>query len=137
MSEQVHEADFYDEELIRDMLEEIQRQREDGSLRDVVFCMHGDLVRNLGNMCNPELHKVAILDATFVVWIFISLAKTIGKLQARRLMAKLDIYRKFAIALIVYVMVSVKWIGYEVCLFMSNPYSNSRIIKGVLLHYTR
>jgi TAG lipase / steryl ester hydrolase / phospholipase A2 / LPA acyltransferase len=57
MSEQVHEADFYDEELIRDMLEEIQRQREDGSLRDVVFCMHGDLVRNLGNMCNPELHK--------------------------------------------------------------------------------
>ncbi|CAL4927990.1 unnamed protein product [Urochloa decumbens] len=57
MSEQVNEADFYDEELIRSRLEELQRRREDGSLRDVVFCMRGDLVRNLGNMCNPELHK--------------------------------------------------------------------------------
>ncbi|CAL4936654.1 unnamed protein product [Urochloa decumbens] len=57
MSEQVNEADFYDEELIRNRLEELHRRREDGSLRDVVFCMRGDLVRNLGNMCNPELHK--------------------------------------------------------------------------------
>jgi len=57
MSEQVHEADFYDEELIRSRLEELRRRREDGSLRDVVFCMRGDLLRNLGNMCNPELHK--------------------------------------------------------------------------------
>ncbi|EER90663.1 triacylglycerol lipase SDP1 [Sorghum bicolor] len=57
MSDQVHEADFYDEELIRNRLEDLRRRREDGSLRDVVFCMRGDLVRNLGNMCNPELHK--------------------------------------------------------------------------------
>ncbi|GJN22910.1 hypothetical protein PR202_gb10518 [Eleusine coracana subsp. coracana] len=57
MSEQVHEADFYDEELIRNRLTELRRRREEGSLRDVVFCMRGDLVRNLGNMCNPELHK--------------------------------------------------------------------------------
>lgn len=57
MSEQVHEADFYDEELIRSRLAELRRRREEGSLRDVVFCMRGDLVRNLGNMCNPELHK--------------------------------------------------------------------------------
>ncbi|KAJ1293043.1 hypothetical protein BS78_01G037700 [Paspalum vaginatum] len=57
MSEEVHEADFYDEELIRNRLEELRRRREDGSLRDVVFCMRGDLVRNMGNMCNPELHK--------------------------------------------------------------------------------
>ncbi|OEL16899.1 Triacylglycerol lipase SDP1 [Dichanthelium oligosanthes] len=57
MSEQVHEADFYDKELIKSRLEELRRRREDGSLRDVVFCMRGDLVRNLGNMCNPELHK--------------------------------------------------------------------------------
>jgi hypothetical protein len=49
-------------------------------------------------------------------------------------MAKLDIYRKFATALIISVLVSVGWIGYEVCLFMSKPYSNSRIIKGILLH---
>lgn len=57
MSEQVSESDFYDEELIRNRLEELRRRREEGSLRDVVFCMRGDLVRNLGNMCNPELHK--------------------------------------------------------------------------------
>ncbi|KAF0910970.1 hypothetical protein E2562_005360 [Oryza meyeriana var. granulata] len=57
MSEQVNESDFYDEELIRNRLEELRRRREEGSLRDVVFCMRGDLVRNLGNMCNPELHK--------------------------------------------------------------------------------
>jgi hypothetical protein len=34
-----------------------RRRREGASLRDVVFCMRGDLVRNLGDMCNPELHK--------------------------------------------------------------------------------
>ena len=45
-------------------------------------------------------------------------------------MAKLEIYRKFAIALIVSVLVSVAWIGYEVCLFMSKQYFKSRIIKG-------
>jgi TAG lipase / steryl ester hydrolase / phospholipase A2 / LPA acyltransferase len=37
------------------MVEELRRWREEGS--DVVFCMHGNLIRNLGNMCNPELHK--------------------------------------------------------------------------------
>jgi TAG lipase / steryl ester hydrolase / phospholipase A2 / LPA acyltransferase len=57
LSEQVHEADFYDQELIRNRLEELRRRREEGSIRDVVFCMRGNLVRNLGNMCNPELHK--------------------------------------------------------------------------------
>lgn len=57
LSEQVNEADFYDEELIRNRLEELRRRREEGSLRDVVFCMRGELMRNLGNMCNPELHN--------------------------------------------------------------------------------
>jgi TAG lipase/steryl ester hydrolase/phospholipase A2/LPA acyltransferase len=57
LSGQVNEADLYDEELIRSRLQELRRRREEGSLRDVVFCMRGDLVRNLGNMCNPELHK--------------------------------------------------------------------------------
>ncbi|KAL6893842.1 hypothetical protein ACP4OV_007940 [Aristida adscensionis] len=57
MSVQVNEANFYDEELIRNRLDELRRRRQEGSLRDVVFCMRGDLVRNLGNMCNPELHK--------------------------------------------------------------------------------
>ncbi|ONM22183.1 Transmembrane protein 87B [Zea mays] len=80
-----------------------------------------ELVENLGAVNDLSgkarlflVYPVAILDAAFVIWIFISLAKTIGKLQARRLMAKLDIYRKFATALIISVLVSVGWIGYEI-----------------------
>ncbi|KAK9266057.1 hypothetical protein L1049_021462 [Liquidambar formosana] len=56
---------------------------------------------------------VAILDAFFVIWIFTSLSATINKLQAKRMMAKLDIYRKFTNALAVAVIVSVGWICYE------------------------
>ncbi|XP_073008450.1 triacylglycerol lipase SDP1-like isoform X2 [Typha latifolia] len=52
-----NESDLYDEELVRNKLQELRSRREEGSLRDVVFCMRGDLMRNLGNMCNPELHK--------------------------------------------------------------------------------
>ncbi|KAJ3669230.1 hypothetical protein LUZ60_011180 [Juncus effusus] len=53
----MNEAEFYDEELVRHKLRELKRRRETGSLRDIVFCMRADLLRNLGNMCNPELHK--------------------------------------------------------------------------------
>ncbi|XP_042512059.1 triacylglycerol lipase SDP1-like [Macadamia integrifolia] len=52
-----NESDLYDEELVRNKLQELRLRREDGSLRDIIFCMRADLVRNLGNMCNPELHK--------------------------------------------------------------------------------
>lgn len=48
--------DLYDVELVRNKLQELRLRREDGSLRDIIFCMRADLVRNLGNMCNPELH---------------------------------------------------------------------------------
>ncbi|XP_019187416.1 PREDICTED: triacylglycerol lipase SDP1-like [Ipomoea nil] len=51
------EADLYDEELVRNKLQELRHRRQEGSLRDIIFCMRADLVRNLGNMCNPELHK--------------------------------------------------------------------------------
>nr|CAD1821956.1 unnamed protein product [Ananas comosus var. bracteatus] len=51
------EGELYDEELVRNKLDELRRRREEGSLRDIVFCMRADLLRNLGNMCNPELHK--------------------------------------------------------------------------------
>lgn len=51
------ESDLYDEELVRNKLEELRHRRQEGSLRDIIFCMRADLVRNLGNMCNPELHK--------------------------------------------------------------------------------
>ncbi|WVZ65086.1 hypothetical protein U9M48_014507 [Paspalum notatum var. saurae] len=91
-----------------------------------------ELVENLGAVNDLSgkarlflVYPVAILDAAFVIWIFISLAKTIGKLQARRLMAKLDIYRRFAIALIVSVLVSVGWIGYEIY-FKSTDVFNER-----------
>lgn len=51
------EFDLYDEELVRNKLQELRLRREEGSLRDIVFCMRADLVRNLGNMCSPQLHK--------------------------------------------------------------------------------
>ncbi|XWS59052.1 hypothetical protein CRYUN_Cryun08bG0088800 [Craigia yunnanensis] len=50
-------SDLYDEELVRNKLQELRHRRQDGSLRDIIFCMRADLIRNLGNMCNPELHK--------------------------------------------------------------------------------
>ncbi|KAJ4978664.1 hypothetical protein NE237_009444 [Protea cynaroides] len=53
----MHESDLYDEELVRNKLQELRHRRQEGSLRDIIFCMRADLVRNLGNMCNPELHK--------------------------------------------------------------------------------
>lgn len=56
---------------------------------------------------------VAILDAFFLLWIFTSLSSTLNKLQAKRMMAKLDIYGKFTNALAVAVIVSVGWICYE------------------------
>jgi TAG lipase/steryl ester hydrolase/phospholipase A2/LPA acyltransferase len=54
------DADLYDEELVRNKLRELRHRRQEGSLRDIVFCMRADLLRNLGNMCNPELHKVRL-----------------------------------------------------------------------------
>ncbi|KAJ4951858.1 hypothetical protein NE237_028690 [Protea cynaroides] len=68
---------------------------------------------------------VAILDAFFILWIFTSLSTTLKKLQARRIMAKLDMYRKFTNALAVAVIVSVGWICYELY-FKSNDVYNER-----------
>ncbi|KAF3675467.1 Triacylglycerol lipase SDP1L [Capsicum annuum] len=53
----MNEAEFYDEELVVYKLQELQQRRNEGSLRDIMFFMRADLVRNLGNMCNPQLHK--------------------------------------------------------------------------------
>lgn len=53
----MNESDLYDVELVRNKLRELRHRREEGSLRDIVFCMRADLLRNLGNMCNPQLHK--------------------------------------------------------------------------------
>lgn len=53
----MNESGLYDEELVRNKLQELRHRRQDCSLRDIIFCMRADLIRNLGNMCNPELHK--------------------------------------------------------------------------------
>uniref|UniRef100_A0ACD5YEW2 Uncharacterized protein n=1 Tax=Avena sativa TaxID=4498 RepID=A0ACD5YEW2_AVESA len=91
-----------------------------------------ELVENLGTVNDLSgkarlflVYPVAILDASFIVWIFISLRKTLSQLQARRLMAKLDIYRKFTIALALTVLVSIAWIGYEIY-FKSTDVFNER-----------
>ncbi|XP_057455047.1 uncharacterized protein LOC130746437 [Lotus japonicus] len=67
----------------------------------------------------------AVLDVFFILWIFTSLSATLTKLQARRMMIKLDMYRKFTNALAVAVIVSVGWICYELH-FKSNDVYNER-----------
>ncbi|CAN4089163.1 unnamed protein product [Withania somnifera] len=68
---------------------------------------------------------VALLDSFFILWIFTSLSSTLNKLQARRLLAKLDIYRKFTNALAVTVILSVGWTCYELY-FKSTDVYNER-----------
>ncbi|GER25812.1 patatin-like phospholipase domain-containing protein [Striga asiatica] len=53
----MNESDLYDVELVRNKVQELRHRRQEGSFRDIIFYMRADLVRNLGNMCNPELHK--------------------------------------------------------------------------------
>ncbi|XP_008784333.2 transmembrane protein 87B-like [Phoenix dactylifera] len=91
-----------------------------------------ELVENVGAVSDLSgkarlflVLPVAVLDAFFILWIFTSLSKTLDKLQARRLMAKLDIYRKFTNALAVAVILSVGWIGYELY-FKSTDVYNER-----------
>ncbi|KAK9284098.1 hypothetical protein L1049_012358 [Liquidambar formosana] len=66
---------------------------------------------------------VALLDACFILWIFSSLSKTLEKLQMRRSMAKLELYRKFTNSLAVSVLLSVAWIGYELYFNATDPLS--------------
>lgn len=42
---------------MRKRLQELKHRRRQGCLTDIIFYMHPDLVRNLGNMCNPHLRK--------------------------------------------------------------------------------
>lgn len=62
----LNDSDLYDVELVRNKLLELQHRRHEGSLRDIIFCMRADLVRNLGNMCNPELHKGRLMMPTLI-----------------------------------------------------------------------
>ncbi|KAF4362864.1 hypothetical protein CsatB_008961 [Cannabis sativa] len=89
-----------------------------------------ELVEHLGNINDFSgkarlflVLPVALLDACFILWIFSSLSKTLEKLQVRRSMAKLELYRKFTNALAVSVLLSVVWIGYELYFNATDPLS--------------
>ena len=66
LTPKMNESDLYDVELVRNKLQELRHRRQEGSLRDIIFCMRADLVRNLGNMCNPELHKGRLQVPTLI-----------------------------------------------------------------------
>ncbi|XP_042514704.1 transmembrane protein 87B [Macadamia integrifolia] len=89
-----------------------------------------ELVENLGNINDFSgkaklflVLPVAVLDACFILWIFSSLSKTLEKLQMRRIMAKLELYRKFTNSLAISVLLSVAWVGYELYFNASDPLS--------------
>ncbi|XP_059666849.1 uncharacterized membrane protein YHL071W-like [Cornus florida] len=89
-----------------------------------------ELVEHLGNINDFSgkarlflVLPVALLDACFILWIFSSLSKTLEKLQIRRSMAKLELYRKFTNSLAVSVLLSVAWIGYELYFNATDPLS--------------
>ncbi|KAI4306966.1 hypothetical protein L6164_030201 [Bauhinia variegata] len=89
-----------------------------------------ELVEHLGNINDFSgkarlflVLPVALLDACFILWIFSSLSKTLEKLQIRRSMAKLELYRKFTNSLALTVLLSVIWIGYELYFNASDPLS--------------
>ncbi|XP_061339207.1 uncharacterized protein LOC133285904 [Gastrolobium bilobum] len=89
-----------------------------------------ELVEHLGNINDFSgktrlflVLPVALLDASFILWIFSSLSKTLEKLQIRKSLAKLELYRKFTNSLAVTVLLSVIWIGYELYFNASDPLS--------------
>ena len=53
----MQDSDLYDEELVRSKLEDLKRRRLNLGVEEIVFALRADLLRNLGNICNPELHK--------------------------------------------------------------------------------
>ncbi|XP_060674229.1 uncharacterized protein LOC107430929 [Ziziphus jujuba] len=89
-----------------------------------------ELVEHLGNINDFSgktkiflVLPVAFLDAWFILWIFSSLSKTLEKLQMRRNMAKLELYRKFTNSLAVSVLLSIAWIGFELYFNATDPLS--------------
>ncbi|CAL9193183.1 unnamed protein product [Musa hybrid cultivar] len=68
----INEGELYEEELIRNKLQELRHRRQQVSPRDIICGMRADLIRNVGNMCNPELHRgrLQAYDMTGrVLWI--------------------------------------------------------------------
>ncbi|MCO5562202.1 hypothetical protein L7F22_015828 [Adiantum nelumboides] len=65
---------------------------------------------------------VAVLDAFFILWIFVSLSRTLEKVEAQKWLVKLELFRKITNTLAVFVMISVAWIGYEFYFKASDPF---------------
>ncbi|XP_028776697.1 transmembrane protein 87B-like isoform X1 [Neltuma alba] len=89
-----------------------------------------ELVENLGNINDFSgktklvlVLPVVFLDTCFILWIFSSLSKTLEKLQIRRNMAKLELYRKFTNTLAVSVLLSIAWVGFELYFNATDPLS--------------
>ncbi|RWW52284.1 hypothetical protein BHE74_00041344 [Ensete ventricosum] len=61
-----NEGDLYEEELIRHKLQVLRHRRQQGSPQDIIFGMRSDLTRNVGNMCNPELHRGRLQVPTLI-----------------------------------------------------------------------
>ena len=79
-----------------------------------------DLEANLGKVDDLTstarlvlVAPVAFLDATYILWIFTALSRTLAQTQARRQEVKFELYRRFTNALAVCVVASVGWIFYE------------------------
>ncbi|XP_052724333.1 uncharacterized protein LOC108346829 isoform X2 [Vigna angularis] len=87
-----------------------------------------ELVEHLGNINDFSgktklllVLPVVCLDSCFILWIFSSLSKTLEKLQTRRNLAKLELYRKFTNTLAVSVLLSIAWIGFELYFNATDP----------------
>ncbi|KAI5067438.1 hypothetical protein GOP47_0017966 [Adiantum capillus-veneris] len=65
---------------------------------------------------------VAVLDAFFILWIFVSLSRTLEKVEAQKWLVKLELFRKLTNTLAVFVMIAVAWIGYEFYFKSSDPF---------------
>ncbi|KAG0608291.1 hypothetical protein M758_8G094600 [Ceratodon purpureus] len=52
-----NEAKLYDEAYVQGKLRELQTRRMEGTTQEILFFLRADLIRHLGNMCNPQLHK--------------------------------------------------------------------------------
>lgn len=65
---------------------------------------------------------VAVLDAFFILWIFVSLSRTLEKVEAQKWLVKLELFRKLTNTLAIFVMIAVAWIGYEFYFKASDPF---------------
>lgn len=79
-----------------------------------------DIVTNVNNVDDLTstariflVLPVAVLDGVFILWIFMSLSKTLAQLAARKQGAKLQLYKRFTNALGTCVWISVAWIAFE------------------------